>query len=102
MVHFQNQGVVVSSHVSKIKSYKFSFPLFWLVSYSHSDRVEMESVTDLGLKEEEGQDGRVRWYSDHLPLKTHEKYIYTWNNTHRKLTGNRQKDSYKVVSKIYI
>ena len=34
----------------------------------------------MGLKEEGDQDGRVRWYRDHLPLKMHQKYIYIAEN----------------------
>jgi len=40
------------------------------------------------------QDGAVRGHGAHLPPYTHQKYIYSWNNAHKKLTGNWQKKSY--------
>ena len=47
------------------------------------------------------QDGKVKGCWIHLFPWTHEKYIYTWNNTHWKLTVHWQKDSWttKAVRK---
>lgn len=49
------------------------------------------------------QDDRVREYRVHLPQQTHQKYIFMWNNSHWKQTGNWL-DSFtiKVVSKIHV
>ena len=49
-----------------------------------------------------GQDGGQRGHGAHLPPQTHQKYIYMWNNSHGKLTGNWKKKSYttKAARKI--
>ena len=40
------------------------------------------------------QYGRVRRCEAHLPKQTHQKYFYMWSNSHKKLPGNWQKNSY--------
>ena len=56
------------------------------------------------VKKEINQDGRIGRHGSHLPPWTHQKYIYMWNNSHWKLTGNWQKDSCttKAIRKIHM
>ena len=51
-----------------------------------------------------GEDGGVGRCGTHLPAQTHQKYMYMWNNSHWKQTGNWQKDSIttKAVRKIHM
>ena len=46
----------------------------------------------LSMKEEIERDenGGVGGHEAHLPVETHQKYIYMWNNSHKKLTRNWQ------------
>ena len=58
--------------------------------------LSLDMWTYISLRLEDG--GGYRWWSTRMlssPLpQTHQKYIYMWNNSHRKPTGNWQKISY--------
>ena len=39
---------------------------------------------------------QIRGHGAHFRQQTEQKYIYIWNNSHGKLTGNQHKNSYKT------
>ena len=51
-------------------------------------------LSEISEKGKRDQDGREKgWSSPPLPHERMKKYIYMWNNSHWKLTGDWQKDS---------
>ena len=66
---------------------------------------EIKSLSGVDIRQEEregDQDGGVRRHGTHLHQQTQQKYIYRWNDSHGKLTGNWHKNSYtaKAARKI--